>query len=160
MLSAPTGKPSRYPDWNPNRFPYSELLLADGSRIWHWEPDLEQVTIEPFSDDVNRTPALLLNGDADEIAESYTVSSADMDFGSMVRFVLYPKAPDSLFERLSLTFAGNTLQEMQFEDSLGQKTSLTFSNLVTNAAIDPGVFVFTVPDGMDVIDNSQAGSGE
>jgi outer membrane lipoprotein carrier protein len=134
--------------------PYNELLLADGKRIWRYEPDLEQVTIEPFSDDLERTPALLLNGDAKAIAESYSISSADMDFGSKVRFILHPKSPDSLFERLSLTFSGHILEEMQFEDSLGQKTSLTFSNLVANEPIAPDVFIFHVPEGLEVLDNT------
>lgn len=134
--------------------PYEELLVADGKRIWRFEPDLEQVTIEPFSDDLERTPALLLNGDAEAIAEAYTISAADMDFGAQQRFILHPKSPDSLFERLSLTFEGQTLLEMQFEDSLGQKTSLIFSGMTVNDPIDPAVFVFEVPDGVDVLDNT------
>lgn len=134
--------------------PYSELMVTDGTRLWHYEPDLDQVTIEPFSDDVSRTPALLLNGDAQAIAESYTVSSADMDFGSKTRFILYPKATDSLFERLSLTFADTVLEEMQFEDSLGQKTSLTFTGVTTNQVLDDSAFVFEIPEGIDVLDNT------
>lgn len=135
--------------------PYAELTLTDGQRIWRLEPDLEQVTVDNFSAEVNRTPVLLLNGDAEDIAGNYTVSAADMDFGSRQRFILTPRAPDSLFERLSLTFNETTLEEMQFEDSLGQKTSLIFSNLETNAAIDPAVFVFHMPEGMEIIDNTQ-----
>ena len=134
--------------------PYSEYLIADGERIWRFEPDLEQVTVEDFSEDLNRTPVLLLNGEADAIAESYTVSAADMDFGARQRFILTPKTPDSLFERLSFTFNGKALEEMQFQDSLGQKTSLNFSELEMNAEIDPGIFVFDMPEGMEIIDNT------
>ena len=135
--------------------PYPEFMLADGDRIWRLEPDLDQVTVENFSNDVGRTPVLLLNGDSAAIADNYTVSSADMDYGSKTRFILYPKANDSLFERLSLTFAGSALEEMQFEDSLGQKTSLTFSGQVMNADLDPGTFVFRMPEGLEVIDNTR-----
>ena len=135
--------------------PYSELMLTDGERIWRFEPDLEQVTVEYFSDEVNRTPVMLLNGKADEIAANYSISASDIADGSLQRFILIPKAPDRLYERLSLTFAGNLLEEMQFESSLGQKTSLTFSSMETNTAIDPGTFVFNMPEGMEVIDNTQ-----
>ena len=135
--------------------PYSETMLTNGERIWRFEPDLEQVTVEHFNNDINRTPVMLLNGEAAHIAESYTISSADLDAGTLARFILYPKANDSLFTRLSLTFAGNALEEMQFEDSLGQKTSLTFSGLQANTTIDPGTFEFHMPDDVEIIDNTQ-----
>jgi len=137
--------------------PYQELMLTDGTRIWRYEHDLEQVSIDPFNNDISRTPVLLLNGEAAAIADSYNIASASMDYGSVKRFILTPKASDSLFERLSLSFAGNTLTEMQFEDSLGQKTSLTFSNVRANDSIDPAVFIFQMPtdvDDLEVIDNT------
>ncbi len=134
--------------------PYQELLLTDGERIWRFEQDLEQVSIDPFSNDISRTPVLLLNGDARAIAESYTVSSISDLVSANTRFILKPKAPDSLFERLSLSFSGETLTEMQFEDSLGQKTSLTFNTMRVNESIDPAVFIFQVPEGVEVLDNT------
>ena len=137
--------------------PYQELMLTDGSRIWRYEHDLEQVSIDAFNNDISRTPVLLLNGEAAAIADSYNIASAAMDYGSVQRFILTPKAPDSLFERLSLSFVDSTLTEMQFEDSLGQKTSLTFSNVRANEAIDPAVFIFQMPadvDNLEVIDNT------
>jgi len=139
--------------------PYAELMLTNGQRIWRYEPDLEQVTVDYFDDDVSRTPVLLLNGNADDIASNYTISSSGMDDGTS-RFLLFPKSTDSLFERLSLTFAGTALQEMQFEDSLGQKTSLTFIGLEANQDIDPETFVFDMDqamnefDALEVIDNT------
>ena len=139
--------------------PYAELMLTNGQRIWRYEPDLEQVTVDYFDDDVSRTPVLLLNGNADDIASNYTISSSGMN-DSTSRFLLCPKSTDSLFERLSLTFAGTALQEMQFEDSLGQKTSLTFTGLEANQDIDPETFVFDMDqamnefDALEVIDNT------
>jgi outer membrane lipoprotein carrier protein len=134
--------------------PYEELMVTDGSVIWRYEPDLEQVTIQEFNDDVDRTPVMLLNGNAASIAESYEVSATSMD-STRTRFVLLPKKPGNLFERLSLTFKGSDLEEMQFEDSLGQQTSLTFRQVVRNQTIDSSKFHFTPPDGVEVIDNTE-----
>lgn len=134
--------------------PYEELMVTDGTVIWRYEPDLEQVTIEDFDDDINQTPVMLLNGNAESIAESYEVSATNMD-ATRVRFILLPKMPGSLWERLSLTFRESELEEMQFEDSVGQQTSLTFRNVVRNQMIDSSTFHFTAPDGVDVIDNTQ-----
>lgn len=135
--------------------PYNELMLTDGERIWRHEPDLEQVTIEHFSDDVGRTPVLLLNGDAEDITANYAVSAVTTDGMGGTQFILYPRGNEGLFTRLSLTFAGNDLVEMHFEDSLGQKTSLSFTNLQTNITLPADTFVFTMPEDIDVIDNTR-----
>lgn len=133
--------------------PYEQLTVTDGATLWHYEPDLDQVTIDTFDDnEVDRVPAMLLNGDADTIREAYDVSSTNMG-GELVRFVLIPRNPDRLFERLSVTFRGAVLEEMQFEDSLGQQTSLGFHEVNRNVPLDASNFRFTPPDGIDVIDN-------
>lgn len=134
--------------------PYEELMVTDGELIWRYEPDLEQVTIQPFDNDVERTPVMLLNGDAGSIAASYAVTAVSIPDSNRNRFILVPRKPGSLFERLSLTFDGPVLEEMQFEDSLGQMTSLTFSDVVRNRSIDAAEFSFTPPAGADIIDNS------
>jgi outer membrane lipoprotein carrier protein len=135
--------------------PYEQLTVTDGDTLWHYEPDLDQVTIDTFDDnEVDRVPAMLLNGDADTIRDAYDVSSTNMG-GDLVRFVLIPRNPDRLFERLSLTFRGLVLEEMQFEDSLGQQTSLTFHEVNRNVPLDASNFSFTPPDGIDVIDNRE-----
>lgn len=134
--------------------PYEELMVTDGATIWRYEPDLEQVTIQPFDDDADRTPVMLLNGNAETIAEAYDVSSTNMG-GDLVRFVLIPRNPDRLFERLSVTFNGLVLDEMQFEDSLGQQTSMAFREVNRNVPLEPALFTFTPPAGIDVIDNRE-----
>ncbi len=128
--------------------------MTNGSHIWRFEYDLEQVTIESFSDDINRTPVLLLNGNADNIAETYYVSQAAMELDGRQRFILSPRVSDSLYTRMSLTFNNDRIEEMQFESSLGQKTSLSFANLEINAAIDPLLFMIELPEDMEVIDNT------
>jgi outer membrane lipoprotein carrier protein len=134
--------------------PYEQLSVTDGETMWLYEPDLGQVTIQTFEDDLDRTPVMLLNGDAADIADTYDVSSTDMG-NDFTRFILMPRNTDRLFERMSLTFKGPVLEEMQFEDSLGQQTSLTFLNIERNISIDASQFSFTPPAGIDVIDTRE-----
>jgi outer membrane lipoprotein carrier protein len=134
--------------------PYEELMVTNGTLIWRYEPDLEQVTIQNFDSELDRTPVMLLNGTAEAINAAYAVSATDMDGAGLWRFILLPRKPSSLFERLSLTFVGEQLQEMQFEDSLGQQTSLSFSAVARNGMLDPAQFEFTPPEGVEIIDNS------
>lgn len=134
--------------------PYSELMVTDGNRIWRYEPDLEQVTIQTFNTELDRTPVMLLNGTAESIRDNYAVTASTMADGEHQRFILLPRQPDSLFERMSLTFNGAVLEEMQFEDSLGQQTSLSFHDVQRNVAVDAGSFSFEPPAGVDVIDST------
>ena len=134
--------------------PYSELMVTDGSTVWRYEPDLEQVTIQHFDTELDRTPIMLLNGSADAIRNNYAVSAATMADGVRQRFILQPRQPDSLFERMSLTFNGAVLEEMQFEDSLGQQTSLGFQAVQRNQDIEPGIFNYEPPAGVEIIDST------
>ena len=145
-------KPARF-RWSVTE-PYEELEITDGETYWRYEPDLEQVTIQSFDDNVDRTPIMLLNGDADTISAAYDVSSTNLG-GGLVRFVLIPSNPDRLFERLSVTFNGPVIEEMQFEDSLGQQTSMTFHDVQRNIPIDADQFSFTPPADIDVIDSRE-----
>lgn len=134
--------------------PFNELMVTDGKIIWRFEPDLQQVTIAAFNTKVDRSPVMLLNGSEQSIGEGYTVSSTLID-GVHQRFLLEPKKPDSLFTRMSMTFKGAILEELQFEDSLGQQTSLSFENVQRNLMLDATLFQFTPSSGVDVIDNTK-----
>ncbi|MEX2367771.1 MAG: outer membrane lipoprotein chaperone LolA [Pseudohongiellaceae bacterium] len=135
--------------------PYEELMTTNGELIWIYEPDLEQVSIQNFQSQVSRTPALLLSTDEAGLQESFHVSVSVLPNNNRTRFVLLPRDPGSLFETLSLTFFNAVLEEMQFEDSLGQKTSLSFRDVVLNEPVDDGLFTFTAPPGIDIIDSTQ-----
>jgi outer membrane lipoprotein carrier protein len=135
--------------------PYNELMVTDGDRIWRYEPDLEQVTIQPFDAELDRTPIMLLNGDAAEIAATYEVSMGAQAAANVSRFILVPRSPSRLFERLAVTFRGAELIEMQFEDSLGQQTSLSFDNIVRNQPLSAEQFSFTPPAGVEIIDTTE-----
>lgn len=133
--------------------PYNELTVTDGKLIWHYEPDLEQVTIQAFDAEPDRVPVMLLNGTAESIGESYAVSASTMIDGVHTRFTLQPKKPDSLFESMNLTFNGPNLEEMQWEDSRGQRTSVTFGGIQRNEDIDAAQFHYTPQEGVEVIDS-------
>jgi outer membrane lipoprotein carrier protein len=132
--------------------PYQELTVTNGVTVWRYEPDLEQVTVQDFDGELDRTPVALLNGDAAGIGEAYAVSATRME-GDILRFILTPRRNSSLFKRMSLTFQGPVLSEMQFEDSLGQRTSLGFAAVERNLTLSADTFTFTPPAGVELIDN-------
>ncbi|MFW3613942.1 outer membrane lipoprotein chaperone LolA [Billgrantia antri] len=132
--------------------PYQQEVVSDGSEVYLYDPDLEQVTVQALDERVTHTPALLLSGSAGELTESYEVSRQQQ--GGSETFRLVPKAADTLFEELHMTFNGERLAALQMIDSTGQETVIEFSEVRTNQGIDDSRFAFEIPDGADVIRDS------
>ena len=54
--------------------PMEQLLVSNGKKVWLYDPDLEQVTIQELDQRLTHTPALLLSGDVSTISENFEVS--------------------------------------------------------------------------------------
>jgi len=133
--------------------PYQQEVISDGEEVILHDPDLEQVTIQALDQRVTHTPALLLSGSAGDLTESYDVSRQQQ--GSAETFTLVPKSADTLFEELKMTFRGEALATLQMTDSTGQRTAIEFRDARVNEAIDDSRFTFEIPDGTDVIRDTQ-----
>ena len=129
--------------------PMEQLLVSNGEKIWLYDPDLEQVTIQKMDQRLTHTPALLLSGDVSKISESFEVSLKEG--GNVVDFILKPKAADSLFDSLRLSFRNGVINDMQLIDNVGQRTNILFLGVKMNPPIPASQFTFEVPEGADVI---------
>ncbi|MGM0702272.1 MAG: outer membrane lipoprotein chaperone LolA [Pseudomonadota bacterium] len=129
--------------------PYEQVVVSDGEEVSLYDPDLEQVTVQSLDQRVTHTPALLLSGSTSELTESYQVSYRQRDGADS--FTLVPKASDTLFEELEMTFRDRRLSFLQMTDSMGQETAIEFNDVEMNASIDSARFELEVPDGVDVI---------
>jgi len=130
--------------------PMPQELVSDGTRVWLYDPDLLQVTIQDMDERMTHTPALLLSGESGKIRDNFTVSYHVS--GAITEFSLLPKDNDTLFDRLRLGFRNGQLNDMHLEDAVGQKTSLYFFNVEMNLELDDDNFVFVVPAGVDVFE--------
>ena len=54
--------------------PMEQLLVSNGQKVWLYDPDLEQVTIQTLDQRLTHTPALLLSGDVSQIRENFEIS--------------------------------------------------------------------------------------
>ncbi|XID74407.1 outer membrane lipoprotein chaperone LolA [Alkanindiges sp. WGS2144] len=129
--------------------PSKQLIVASGQTVWIYDPDLEQAVRQKLDDQVGNTPALLLSGQANTIMKSFRVTQPD---ANTPYFVLYPKNEEGVFESLGIRFTNNAPSQMILKDSLGQQTTITFSNVKLNPSLNSNLFNFTPPKGTDVID--------
>lgn len=130
--------------------PQEQLLISDNKKIWLYDPDLMQLTIQKMDQRMSHTPALLLSGNVSEIQKNFTISA--MPRAGTQSFILIPKDKDSLFSSLTLVFEGNTISRMVLVDNVGQRTSIGFTNIKMNVPVNDNLFKFTPPKGTDIIE--------
>jgi chaperone LolA len=129
--------------------PYEQVIVGDGTKLWLYDTDLNQVTVKPLGDVIAGTPAALLAGD-NAIEKYFTLKNAGEADG-LEWLEAVPKNRDTTFERIRMGFKGDVLVQMDLYDQFGQRTVLRLSHLVRNPAIASSRFKFTPPQGADVI---------
>ena len=133
--------------------PYVQEIISDGSSLWVYEGDLEQVTISDVSDAMEDTPALIFSGDNDP-GEYYVIEELEGEEGSTV-VQLTPKNPESYYRLLRLVFSGDELAGMALFDNLGQTLVISFTNAVRNPELKKDLFTFSPTDETEIIDARQ-----
>ena len=132
--------------------PYARVIVADGTKLWLYEADLEQVIIRQLQVGIGDTPAALLTG-KQNVLERFDVSKSWQADG-LQWISLVPKAADADFSAVRLGFDGPRLVNLELDDRLGQQTQLEFSHVEINPRLDDKSFSFDIPPGADVIDDS------
>jgi len=130
--------------------PDSQLVIADGQYLWHYDRDLETVTRRPLNTQQTQTPLQVLAGDRAALEQRYTVSDTGRG-----RFQLEPKEKTAGFRRLTLVFNGDALAGMEVLDNLGQQLMIEFSDVDSAAKLGPGDFEFQPPKDADLFYHDQ-----
>lgn len=136
----------------PDRFrwsyaePFEQEIVADGSKLWVYDVDLEQVTVRPLSEVLGVGPALLLSGDYEALEQNFTING-----GKDGWLTLVPKRDDWDFQSIRMRMQQGVPQVIEVESGLGQSTRLELSGLERNVKLDAAQFKFTPPPGVDVI---------
>lgn len=129
--------------------PYPQLLISDGTTLWSWDPDLNQVTVNTLDDALGNTPAAILAGDGN-VEDNFKLTEAGFSDG-LDWLQAIPLQSDSAFESIRMGFADGMLRRMELRDNFGQVTQIVFSSFSASVPAGPDAFRFTVPPGADVI---------
>ncbi len=129
--------------------PYEQVIVSNTELLWLYDPDLEQVTIQPYTTS-RSSPASILSGDVSYISENYIVT--EIKTGKKAAYKLDSK-PSSLadFTSIEIRFKGKSLAGLQLADQLGQKTEIEFKKTKVNKKLDESIFKFVPPEGVDII---------
>ena len=129
--------------------PYEQLIVGDGSKLWIYDKDLNQVTERKLDKALGSSPAALLAG-SDDIDEYFSLNALGMK-KRLDWLEAKPLDEESLFDKVHMGFRGNVLEVMELYDHFGQKTSIKLSSLQRNPKSSPEMYKVTVPEGADVV---------
>jgi len=129
--------------------PYRQLIVADGERLWTYDEDLQQATVEPVDEALSSTPAMLLSGfrPLEDVMRWSEIGSRQ----GKTWYRLDPKQQDAAVEEVQIAFEGGQLAIIEVRDGFGNHTRIRFSDITRNQAIDPGRFRIELPPDTDLI---------
>lgn len=136
--------------------PYQQTIVADGERVWIYEPDLQQVSVRNQSSEEAHSPLTVLTDLSQLDGQFKTAEGGERDGLTWLRLTSKAKEPE--FEYAELGFDGASLQRMRFKDQLGNTTEIRFSDWKRNPSLSPATFKFTPPKGVDVIGDLKPGA--
>ena len=149
---------ANYLDW---RFKYAQKINDKIHNLfkrkdWMHDVDLNQVTARAQSQVLGSTPAALLTAASDlQALKSDFKFSPEPDQGDLQWVRATPQSPDgqirAVMVGLRASASGPELAVLDVQDSLGQRSVLTFSAFELNPVLPANTFVFKAPPGADVI---------
>lgn len=142
----------------PNRFrfeyrkPFEQTIVADGQTVWLHDKDLNQVSQRRQAKVLGSTPAAVIaaSPDLETIKRDFDLQALpDRDGLQWVQAT--PRQKEGQLTGMKVGFRGEQLAALEIQDSFGQRSVITFSNLQINAPVAADAFRFTPPKGADVV---------
>lgn len=134
--------------------PMPQLIIANETRLWIYDPDLEQLTIRSLKKAAGESPALLLSH-SENLDKNYNVKTVEKNSPGWRWFSLVPKQQGNLFESMQMGFVNNQIREMRLQDNLGHTTVIQFQNIQLNVGLPASLFTFKPSSKVDVIDETR-----
>ena len=149
-------KPGKF-YWDYQR-PNPQKIISNGKKVYHYDIDLEQISVRDRSELVGDVAVELLNGD-DNISRNFQTNRTVKNLvparlqkyaANGVAYRLKPKKHQEEYDSLWIVLDGNTISAVMIDGGSSQ-TVLTFSNMKRNAGIPAKQFEFTPPPGVDIV---------
>jgi outer membrane lipoprotein carrier protein len=134
--------------------PQPETIVSDGKLLYDYDPGLNQVMETPLRNAI-KTQAIAgfllgVGNVARDFEASRPAKSAN---DGLIHLILTPKSGGNA---LAIGLEPQTLniERLKLGDALGNVTTISFSGIETNIAIEPSRFEFKTPVGADVVTTS------
>ena len=128
--------------------PFEQRIIGDGSELWIYDVELEQVTVKPMDAGLANAPIMILMKQTD-VTQQFDVSEVGQ------RKYLYwvelkPHASDLEYSSIFIGLEDDNVRAMELQDQFGQSTQIVFENMRVGVVHNPATFKFKPPAGVDV----------
>lgn len=133
-------------------FPNNQEIVSNGTKLWIYDGDLDQLIIKKVSNDIAQFPYLiLLSESTNNINKLFTVKEENNN-----SYILKPKNYQ-MIDSIKIKFSpNNQLKYLEISTSLNQFTKIEFTNVKTDVDISDTSFDFKAPKGTDIIDETKS----
>lgn len=149
----------------PNKFrwdylkPYQNQIISDGDRLFMYDQDLRQVSINPIAKVAGSTPLLIIAGK--NIEKYFTLRNIEdqvaNEMNQNIKWVeAVPKEEGAGFSKVILGLTENKLSVMKIIDAFEHTTTISFKSAKYNVILVDNDFLFKLPTGVDVVQNGVA----
>ena len=126
--------------------PFPQQMVADGEKLWHFDESLDQVTVRD-QPDAAESPLLVLT-QPELLDRFYRIETSGDE--QVLKFL--PLSEEADFEMARMHFRNGVPEQLELHDHFGQITRIVLGELTRNPDIDPSVFSFEPPPGVDVLE--------
>jgi outer membrane lipoprotein carrier protein len=105
--------------------------------------------VQALDEVLGTTPLALLSGD-DPLESIFEIENL-RSRGQLTWYRLQPRQARSELNALRLGFAQGELRVLEIEDALRRRTRIALANVERNPDLDPALFRFDPPPGVDVV---------
>lgn len=131
--------------------PDKQLVVGDGETLWIYQPEERQVIKAPFTEAFQTSTPITFLAGLGQLERDFATSLEREDAERWV-LRLVPRKDESLGAlTLMVRKKDATIEEARVTDALGTTTRLRLSAEKRNERLDPGLFRFTPPAGVDVV---------
>lgn len=139
--------------------PYPQKIISDGQRVYHYDLDLEQITVRAKDELVGDIAIRLLEGeqsienefDMVKLSQQEVPAFLTVVAGKSTVYALRPNHKQAEYNEIWVVLLDGQLSQVAIDGGVGMQTIMTFSNLKRNHGIPASKFDFIPPKGVDVI---------
>ena len=129
--------------------PLNEVMFSDGKDFYRFDPELEQLNIQPLEELLKETPVGLFTLSLKEIKELFIFSECRKNLNQF-SCLLTSKKEESFIKWIDIGVKNNIFDSFEYLDTFGQTVSLKFKN-VSLSTIPNGEFKLNIPEGTDIV---------
>ena len=129
--------------------PLNEIMFSDGEDFYRYDPELEQVNVQPLDELLSETPIGLFTLNLEEIKELFIVKDCESNLNSY-SCSLTSKKEESFIRWINITIKNSVFYSLRYLDSFGQIVLLKFKE-ASLSAIPTEEFKLIIPEGTDIV---------